>query len=47
MLMRAKLVLNDPPGAQKALAEAKAAFKGDSAQQARFEAAAKALGIAR
>jgi cytochrome c-type biogenesis protein CcmH len=45
MLMRAKMVLNDPPGAAKALGQAKAAFKGDAAQQARFDEAAKALGI--
>ena len=45
MLMRAKMVLNDPPGAKTALAQAKAAFKGDPAQQGRFDEAAKALGV--
>ncbi|ATE65043.1 tetratricopeptide repeat protein [Rhizorhabdus dicambivorans] len=45
MLMRAKMVLNDPAGARNALAKAKAAFKGDSAQIARFDDAAKTLGM--
>lgn len=47
MLMRAKMVLNDPPGARAALIRANAAFKGDPTQQARFADAAKALGIGR
>lgn len=45
MLMRARMVLNDVAGAQTALAGAKAAFKGDAAQQARFDAAARTLGV--
>jgi cytochrome c-type biogenesis protein CcmH len=45
MLMRAKMVLNDQAGARAALVKAKAAFKGDPAQQARFDEAAKALGM--
>jgi len=46
-LMRARLVLNDPAGAQAALDKAKAAFKGDAAQIARFDEAAKTLGMGR
>lgn len=46
-LMRARLVLNDPAGAAAALAKAKAAFKGDAAQIARFDEAAKTLGVGR
>jgi cytochrome c-type biogenesis protein CcmH len=46
-LMRARMVLNDPPGAQAALAKAKAAFKGDTGQLARFDEAAKTFGMAR
>ena len=45
MLMRSRLMLNDKPGALDALAKAKAAFKGDAAQQGRFDAAAKTLGL--
>lgn len=45
MLMRARMVLNDAPGAQAALAGAKAAFKGDAAQQSRVDDAAKTLGV--
>jgi cytochrome c-type biogenesis protein CcmH len=45
MLMRARMVLNDPAGAQDALAKAKAAFKGDNPQIARFNTAAKTLGV--
>lgn len=44
-LMRARLVLKDPNGARQALAKAKAAFAGDSAQVARFEEAARTLGL--
>lgn len=44
-LMRARMVLNDPAGAQAALGKAKAAYRGDTAQTARFEDAARALGI--
>lgn len=46
-LMRARMVLNDPAGAQTALTKAKAAFKGNSAQLARFDEAAKTFGMAR
>jgi cytochrome c-type biogenesis protein CcmH len=45
MLMRARMVLNDQAGAKDALAKAKASFKGDAAQQARFADAAKTLGL--
>jgi len=45
MLMRARMVLNDAPGAQAALARAKAVFKDDPAQQARFKDAARTLGV--
>lgn len=45
MLMRAKMVLNDPAGAKSALAQAKAAFKGDGAQLGRFDDAARTLGV--
>ncbi|KKC27630.1 tetratricopeptide repeat protein [Sphingomonas sp. SRS2] len=45
MLMRSRVMLKDQPGARNALAKAKAAFKDDSAQQARFDAAAKTLGL--
>lgn len=45
MLMRSRIQLKDPAGARAALAEAKAAFKGDAAQQARFDAAARTLGL--
>lgn len=45
MLMRARMVLNDPAGARDALTKAKAAFKGDSGQIARFDDAAKTLGV--
>lgn len=44
-LMRARLVLKDPNGARQALAKAKAAFAGDAAQVARFEEAARTLGL--
>ena len=44
-LMRARTVLNDPAGAKQAFDNAKAAFKGDSTQTARFDEAAKTLGI--
>lgn len=46
-LMRARMVLNDAPGAQAALVKARAAFKGDAGQLARFEEAAKTFGMAR
>lgn len=45
MLMRARMVLNDPAGAKEALDRAKAVFKGDAAQIARFDEAAKTLGV--
>jgi len=45
MLMRSRMQLKDPAGAQSALAGAKAAFKDDAAQRARFDAAAKVLGL--
>ncbi|MEA3050211.1 MAG: cytochrome c-type biosis protein CcmH [Sphingomonadales bacterium] len=44
-LMRSKAVLNDPAGAKNALRSGLAAFKGDSATQARLNAAAAELGI--
>jgi cytochrome c-type biogenesis protein CcmH len=44
-LMRARLVLKDPAGARQALTKAKAAFAGDSAQIARFDEAARTLGL--
>ena len=47
MLMRSKLTLGDMAGAKTALSQAKAAFQGDAAQQARFDQAAQALGVAR
>lgn len=46
-LMRARMVLNDPSGAQSALAKAKAAFKGNAGQIARFDEAAKTFGMDR
>jgi cytochrome c-type biogenesis protein CcmH len=45
MLMRSRMQLKDPAGAQSALAGAKAAFKDDAAQRARFDAAAQVLGV--
>ncbi|MET0373688.1 MAG: hypothetical protein ABW128_05455, partial [Rhizorhabdus sp.] len=45
MLMRARMVLNDPAGAKEALARARSVFKGDSAQLRRFDEAADTLGI--
>lgn len=45
MLMRAKMVLNDPAGAKDALAKAKATFKGNATQLARFDDAARTLGL--
>ena len=47
MLMRSKLMLGDMPGAKTALSQAKAAFQGDPAQQARFDDAARALAVAK
>ncbi|TZG24739.1 tetratricopeptide repeat protein [Sphingomonas montanisoli] len=44
-LMRARMVLNEPDKARKALADGKAAFAGDKAEQARIDEAAKALGV--
>lgn len=44
-LMRARLVLKDPAGARQALTKAKAAFAGDNAQIARFDEAARTLGL--
>ena len=44
-LMRARLVLKDPTGARQALTKAKAAFVGDAAQIARFDDAARTLGL--
>ncbi len=44
-LMRARLVLKDPAGARQALTKAKAAFAGDPAQIARFDDAARTLGL--
>lgn len=44
-LMRARVMLKDMPGAKAAMAKAKAAFPNDQAQQARFDEAAKVLGI--
>lgn len=46
-LMRARTVLNDQAGAQAALTKAKAAFKGNAAQIARFDEAAKTFGMGR
>lgn len=45
MLIRSRMQLKDPAGARSALAGAKAAFKGDAAQQARFDQAAKLYGV--
>ncbi|WP_340315537.1 tetratricopeptide repeat protein [Rhizorhabdus argentea] len=45
MLIRSRMQLKDPAGAQSALAGAKAAFKDDAAQRARFDAAAQLLGV--
>jgi cytochrome c-type biogenesis protein CcmH len=44
-LMRARMVLGEPAGATQALRDARAAFGGDAAQQARFTDAAKTLGV--
>ena len=44
-LMRARMVLNETSAATQALRDARAAFAGDSAQQARFTDAAKTLGV--
>lgn len=46
-LMRARMVLNDPAGAQAALAKGKAAFAGDKAEVSRLDAAAQTLSVAR
>jgi len=46
-LMRARMVLNDQAGAQAALTKAKAAFKGDAGQIARFDDAAKTFRMER
>lgn len=45
MLMRARMVLNDPAGAREALDRAKTVFRGDAEQIARFDDAAKTLGL--
>ena len=45
MLMRSRVMLNDAAGAREALAKAKTAFSGDKTQQARFDAAARTLGL--
>ncbi|MHA3790244.1 TPR domain-containing protein [Sphingomonas sp. YL-JM2C] len=47
MLMRSRMMLNDPAGAKDALARAKTVFKGDAGQIARFDEAAKTLGVER
>ncbi len=47
MLMRSRMMLNDPTGAKEALARAKAVFKDDAGQIARFDEAAKTLGVER
>ena len=44
-LMRARMVMNEPAAAAQALRGARAAFAGDTAQQARFTDAAKTLGV--
>jgi cytochrome c-type biogenesis protein CcmH len=44
-LMRARMVLGEPAAATQALQDARAAFGGDAAQQARFTDAAKTLGV--
>ena len=45
MLIRSRMQLNDPAGARSAVNGAKAAFKDDPQQQARFEQAAQMLGV--
>lgn len=44
-LMRARMVLGETAAATQALKDARAAFAGDAAQQARFADAAKTLGV--
>ena len=45
MLMRSRMVLNDPAAAQAALRSGLAAFQGDSAAQARLRTAARELAV--
>jgi len=45
MLMRSRVVLKDMSGAKEALSRAKTIFAGDPANRARFDDAARALGI--
>ena len=45
MLIRSRMQLKDPTAAQAALAEAKAVFKDDPRQQARFDDAARLFGV--
>ncbi|KRB86041.1 hypothetical protein ASE00_04660 [Sphingomonas sp. Root710] len=45
MLIRSRMQLNDPAGARSAVNGAKAAFKDDPRQQARFDQAAQMLGV--
>lgn len=45
MLIRSRMQLNDPAGARSAVNGAKAAFKDDPQQQARFDQAAQMLGV--
>lgn len=45
MLMRSRMQLKDPAAAKAALADAKAAFKDDPRQQARFDDAARLFGV--
>lgn len=44
-LMRARMVMGEPAAATQALRDARAAFAGDAAQQARLTDAAKTLGV--
>jgi len=44
-LMRARMVLNDPPSANAALQRAKTVFANDPAQRARLDEAARVLGM--
>lgn len=44
-LMRARMVLNDVPGATRALSDGRAAFAGDPAEQSKLADAARTLGV--
>ena len=45
MLMRSRMVLNEPAAAGEALRSGLAAFNGDAATQGRLREAARALGV--